>query len=167
MSSKEEILFEKMNRAQQLQAEINLAEAEVRRLGLELKDVLTDVETPEVSEDEDGVQSVPERTPHFEMLKRRLLSVSELPRRRCEYGSLYQREEYRTRARRKMKLLRKEIKSTNIEDLMEEPLYEQVLNRIRTTYPHCAGRWLLNELVALHCVLNADIVTDSSSSDNE
>ena len=152
--------------AQELQAAIRQTEAEVRRIGLELKDVLTDVETPDVSEDEGQVQLVDERTPHFQILKRRLLSISEQPRRRCEFGSLYQNEEYKKKQRRKMKLLRKEIKSTNIEDLMEDPLYEQVLQDIRTTYPHCAGRWLLNELVALHRVLNTDFVSDSSSDDD-
>ena len=154
-----------MNRAEQLQEEIRQAEIQVRILALELKDVLTDVETPDVSEDEDAVQAVPERTPHFQMLKNRLLSVSELPRRRSSFSSLYENPQYRINARRKIKLLRKKIKTTNIEDLMEDPRYEDVLNKIRTTYPHCAGRWLLNELVALHTVLNTPFESDTSDDD--
>ena len=119
-----------MNRAEEIRAEIALIDDRVKILDLELKDVLTDVSTPDVSEDEEETPLTPEGSEHFRIIKNRFLSISELPRRRCDFAKLYQDPEYRKLARRKIKLLRKEVRSANIEGLMQDPLYEEVLRRI-------------------------------------
>ena len=139
---------------EEIQEEIDRLDLQEHQLELELQDVLTDVNTPEESEDEDELQPIEEPDPILQTFKTQMLLCTEMPTVQCNYLVRYQDPEYRRRGQRKMKSLRKEAKLTSLEELLSDPDFMRHLLRIRETYPEDGGRTFLNELVALHCAQN-------------
>ncbi len=136
---------------------INLAEAiadldrQERLLSLELLDVLTDITTPDASDTEtDGMEAVEsDLASTRDTLKR----VDPIPRRHTEYSELYQRNEYRSKAKLKVRFAKNLIKSIRLEPLMAGPNLVESLNRVVATYPDDGGREGINLLVAIHNII--------------
>ena len=119
-----------------------------RSLTLELMDVLTDIATPEVSDteadDDDPVET------DLANVRDTLMQVDSFPRRYTEYSELYQRAEYRLKAKLKVRFAKKLVKSTRLEPLMSGPNFNEALTRVESTYPDDGGREGINLLVAVH-----------------
>ena len=132
----------------------NLAEAiadldrQERLLTLELKDVLTDISTPEASDTEDDNENIEETD--LANVRGTLMQVDSFPRRDTEYLELYQRVEYRMKAKLKVRFAKKLLKSVRLEPLMAGPNLIESLNRVESTYPDDGGREGINLLVAIH-----------------
>ena len=139
-----------IRRLEEIEEELREIEAEENRLELQLLDVLTDVDTPEVSEDEDEFDCVEEATQELQLFKNNLLRCFEEPVNQCDYLVLYQNEDYKNRGRRKIKLLKKEVKTTVLQEILEDECYAINLARIEEHYPDNGGRIFLNELVAIY-----------------
>lgn len=84
--------MENINPIDFLQVEINLVDAEEEKLQMELKDVLTDIETPTTSEDEDedDDEVVEEQNEIVRQLKNSILCALAFPTRYCDYVLRYQ-----------------------------------------------------------------------------
>jgi len=136
---------------------VNLAEAiadldrQERLLTLELMDVLTDIATPESSDAE--AENVEDEESDLAQVRDTLLQVDSIPRRYTEYSELYQRAEYRSKAKLKVRFAKKLVKSVRLEPLMAGPSLVQSLNRVESTYPDDGGRDGINLLVAIHNVI--------------
>jgi len=136
---------------------VNLAEAiadldrQERLLTLELQDVLTDVATPEASDAEtEGTEAEEsDLAPIGDTLKH----VDPIPRRHTEYSELYQRAEYRSKAKLKVRFVKNLIKTVRLEPLMAGPNIVESLNRVVSTYPDDGGRDGINLMVAIHNVI--------------
>jgi len=135
----------------------NLAEAiadldcQERLLTLELMDVLTDIATPEASDAEAEDEDVEETD--LAHVRGTLMQVDSFPRRYTEYSELYQRAEYRSKAKLKVRFAKKLVKSVRLEQLMAGPSLVESLNRVESTYPDDGGREGINLLVAIHNVV--------------
>jgi hypothetical protein len=122
-----------------------------RLLTLELMDVLTDIATPEASDAEAEDEEVEESDlPH---VRETLMQVDSFPRRYTEYSELYQRAEYRSKAKLKVRFAKKLVKSVRLGPMMAGPSFVQSLNRVESTYPDDGGRDGINILVAIHNVV--------------
>jgi len=136
---------------------VNLAEAiadldrQERLLTLELKDVLCDIATPEVSDTEADNEDNEETD--LANVRGSLMQVDSYPRRHTEYSELYQRAEYRLKAKLKVRFAKKLLKSVRLEPLMAGPNLVESLNRVESTYPDDGGREGINLLVAIHNVV--------------
>jgi hypothetical protein len=136
---------------------VNIAEAiadldrQERLLTLELMDVLTDIATPEASDAE--AENVEDEESDLAQVRDTLLQVDSFPRRYTEYSELYQRAEYRAKAKLKVRFAKKLLKSVRLEPLMAGPSLVQSLNRVESTYPDDGGRDGINLLVAIHNVI--------------
>jgi len=136
---------------------VNLAEAiadldrQERLLTLELMDVLTDIATPEVSDDE--TEGVEVEESDLASVRDTLTRVDPIPRRFTEYSELYQRAEYRSKAKLKVRFAKNLIKSVRLEPLMAGPNLVESLNRVVSTYPDDGGREGINLLVAIHNII--------------
>jgi len=119
-----------------------------RALTLELMDVLTDIATPEVSDTEADDEDTEETD--LANVRDTLMQVDSFPRRYTEYSELYQRAEYRLKAKLKVRFAKKLVKSTRLEPLMSGPNFNEALNRVKSTYPDDGGREGINLLVAVH-----------------
>ena len=141
------------DRIEEIQQAIDQIDAQERKLTLELKDVLTDINTPDNSdnEEEDEYQ---ENDPIIATLKARLLNASGTPTRICEYLELYQDLQYRRNVRKKMVRMKNCVKSSRVSIVLRNPNFLDNLRRIQDTYPDHGGRQFLNELVAFYCTLN-------------
>jgi len=141
------------DRIEEIQQAIDQIDAQERKLTLELKDVLTDINTPDNSdnEEEDEYQ---ENDPIIATLKARLLNASGTPTRICEYLELYQDPQYRRNVRKKMVRMKNCVKSSRVSIVLRNPNFLDNLRRIQDTYPDHGGRQFLNELVAFYCTLN-------------
>jgi len=117
-----------------------------RLLTMELMDVLTDIATPEASDAEAEELDLPQ-------VRDTLMQVDSFPRRYTEYSELYQRVEYRTKAKLKVRFAKKLVKSVRLGPLMTGPSFAQSLNRVESTYPDDGGRDGINLLVAIHNVV--------------
>ena len=135
----------------------NLAEAiadldrQERILTLELMDVITDIETPDASdaeaEDEEAEElELPE-------IRNTLMQVDSFPRRYTEYSELYQRAEYRSKAKLKVRFAKKLVRSVHLGPVMTDPSFILSLQRVESTYPDDGGRVGINTLVAIHNVI--------------
>jgi hypothetical protein len=82
------------------------------------------------------------------------MQVDSLPRRHTEYSELYQRLEYRLKAKLKVRYAKKLLKSVRLEPLMAGPNLVENLNRVESTYPDDGGREGINLLVAIHNTIN-------------
>jgi len=104
---------------------VNLAEAiadldrQERLLTLELMDVLTDIATPDAS-DTETEDTEPEESDLIQV-RDNLLQVDAIPRRYTEYSELYQREEYRSKAKLKVRFAKRLVKTSRLEPLMTSP----------------------------------------------
>lgn len=89
---KELYTMENINPIDFLQVEINLVDAEEEKLQMELKDVLTDIETPTTSEDEDedDDEVVEEQNEIVRQLKNSILCALAFPTRYCDYVLRYE-----------------------------------------------------------------------------
>jgi len=136
---------------------VNLAEAiadldrQERLLTLELLDVLTDISTPDASDAETEATEAEETD--LGPVRDTLMQVDPIPRRYTEYSELYQRVEYRSKAKRKVRFAKRLVKSARLEPLMTGPNFVASLNRVQTTYPDDGGREGINLLVAIHNVI--------------
>ena len=141
---------------QVIQDEIDRLDVEERKLELELLDVFTDIGTPNTSEDEDDEEEeeIVEQDPIVKIFKAALLSASGFPTTICAYLERYQDPRYRRNTIKKLKCLKKFVKSVNMDEVMRNPHYLTTLNRIRETYPDHGGREFLNELIAVYCLYN-------------
>ena len=136
---------------------VNLAEAiadldrQERILTLELMDVITDIETPDASdaeaEDEEAEElELPE-------IRNTLMQVDSFPRRYTEYSELYQRADYRSKAKLKVRFAKKLVRSVHLGPIMTGPGFIHALQRVESTYPDDGGRVGINTLVAIHNVI--------------
>ncbi len=136
---------------------VNLVEAiadldrQERLLTLELKDVLTDIATPEVSDTEVDTEDIVETD--LANVRDSLMQVDSFPRRYTEYSELYQRAEYRLKSKLKVRFAKKLLKSIRLEPLMAGPNFNEALNRVESTYPDDGGREGINLLVAIHNIV--------------
>jgi hypothetical protein len=136
---------------------VNIAEAiadldrQERLLTLELKDVLTDIATPDASDAETEDTEAAETD--LVQVRDTLLQVDSIPRRYTEYSELYQRAEYRSKAKLKVRFAKRLVKTSRLEPLMTSPNLVTSLDRLQSTYPDDGGREGINLLVAIHNVI--------------
>jgi len=136
---------------------VNIAEAiadldrQERLLTLELMDVLTDIATPEASDVE--TEDTEAEESDAAQVRDTLSRVDPVPRRYTEYSELYQRVEYRSKAKLKVRFAKKLVKSVRLEPLMSGSELVESLNRVVSTYPDDGGREGINLLVAIHNVI--------------
>ncbi len=119
---------------------------------MELKDVLTDISTPESSDvEDDEVEEV-----ELPQVRDALMQVDSFPRRWTEYSSLYENEDYRSKAKLKIRFAKKLIRTVHLRPLMMSLAFVRSLERVELTYPDDGGREGLNSLVAMHNVIIND-----------
>jgi len=111
-----------------------------------------DIATPEVSDTEVDNEDIEETD--LACVRDSLMQVDSFPRRYTEYSELYQREEYRLKAKLKVRYAKKLLKSVRLEPLMAGPNLVENLNRVESTYPDDGGREGINLLVAIHNTIN-------------
>ena len=140
---------------QAIQDEIDRLDREERKLELELKDVLTDIDTPHETDDEEE-DEYQENDMILVALRARLLAVSGAPTRPCEYLERFQDPVYRRNTRRKVIRLKNSVRTSRISTVLRQPEFLTHLQRIQRTYPDNGGRSYLNELVAYYCTLNQE-----------
>ena len=137
---------------EKLNLETTECDKQIKKWELELKDVLTQVETPENSDVEgDEVDDL-----EFEGPRLALFNVEAVPRRETEYSSLYLCPGYRLRAERKVKRMKEELKRNFLSEIIRDPEYVTVLRQIEELYPDDGGRHYINCLVACHDILNPE-----------
>jgi hypothetical protein len=138
----------------------NLAEAiadldrQERTLTLELMDVLTDIATPDSSDVEVEDEEVEEL--ELPQVRDALMQVESSPSRWTEYSELYQHADYRAKAKLKVRLAKKLVKTVHLGPMMTSQSFVQALQRVESTYPDDGGRDGLNSLVAIHNVIKSD-----------
>jgi len=136
---------------------VNLAEAiadldrQERLLTLELMDVLTDISTPNASDAE--TEDTEAEETDLVQVRDTLLQVDSILRRYTEYSELYQRVEYRSKAKLKVRFAKRLVKTCRLEPLMTSPSLITSLDRVQSTYPDDGGREGINLLVAIHNVI--------------
>jgi hypothetical protein len=136
---------------------VNLAEAiadldrQERLLTLELMDVLTDIATPDASDIE--TEDTEAEETDLVQVRGTLMQVESIPRRYAEYSELYQREEYRSKAKLKVRFAKRLVKAVRLEPMMAGPNIIASLDRVQSTYPDDGGREGINLLVAIHNVI--------------
>ncbi len=81
------------------------------------------------------------------------MQVDSSPRRWTEYSELYQHEDYRSKAKLKVRFAKKLVKTIHLGPLMMSQEFIQSLQRVELTYPDNGGREGLNTLVAIHNVI--------------
>jgi len=136
---------------------VNIAEAiadldrQERLLTLELMDVLTDIATPDASDAETEDTEVEESD--LVQVRGTLQRVDSIPRRYTEYSELYQRAEYRSKAKLKVRFAKRLVRTVRLEPLITSPNLIASLDRVQSTYPDDGGREGINLLVAIHNVI--------------
>jgi hypothetical protein len=140
------IVLDKLNH------EIGDIKHQLETLDLEMKDVLTCVETPESSDVEgDDVDE-----PEADGPRNVLLQVEAIPQREAEFSSLYLNQRYRENAEKKVRLMKEEVRKNFISEILLNPEFPDILDDIRETYPDDGGRNFINSLVACHIILTPD-----------
>ena len=137
--------------AEDLAAEIADLDRRERILVMELKDVLTDISTPESSDVEDDEVEV-----ELPQIRAGLMRVEPLPRRWTEYSGLYESEDYRAKAKLKVRFAKNLIRTVHLGPLMMSLAFARSLERVELTYPDDRGRVGLNSLVAMHNIIIND-----------
>ena len=125
-----------------------------RDLTLELMDVLTDIDTPDASDAEPEDEEVEEL--ELPQVRNVLMQVDSSPSRPTEYSELYQRADYREKARLKVRFAQKLVKTIHLGPMMASDVFIQSLQHVESTYPDDGGRDGLNTLVAIHNVVKVD-----------
>jgi hypothetical protein len=135
--------------------EIEAAAAEEARLGLEIQDCLTDVTTPEGSDDE--LEMITDRElvgENHEAAAEQLeefLDTPLVPNNEVAYHSLYQDPTYLLGAERKFKKLRKVARECDFNKAFHDKRFWRQYTRVRDLYGELGGRDRLNGLVAIYC----------------
>lgn len=138
----------------ELRQQIQDLDRQEQELEWELLDALTDISSPENSDnEEDEDNNFNEENGIVRFFKNAILSAQGQPTRVCDFLQRYEDPQYRRRVSRKMKKIKNEVKRSNIEGVLENPQYLRELERIRSVYPDHGGRELLNELIAVYIVL--------------
>ena len=138
-----------------IRQEIEDCGTEIDRRELELEDVMFEVTSPETSDDEDLRQVRPHREQNHivRMFKNAILTAEYQPAEVCNFFELYEDPQYRRRVIKKIKKIKKRVKSGDVEQVMNNPRYLEELRRIQTTYPSHGGREMLNELIAIYVTM--------------
>jgi len=123
-------------------------------LTMELMDVLTDIATPDSSDVEVEDEEVEET--ELPQVRDALMQVESSPSRWTEYSELYQRADYRAKAKFKVWYTKKLVKTVHLGPTMTSQNYIQSLLRVESTYPDDGGRVGINSLVAIHNVIKND-----------
>jgi hypothetical protein len=135
-----------------LNYEIGDIKQQLKTLDLEMKDVLTCVETPDSSDVEgDDVDE-----PEADGPRNVLLQVEAIPQREADFSSLYLNQRYRENAEKKVRLMKEEVRKNFISEILLNPEFPDILDDIRETYPDDGGRNFINSLVACHIILTPD-----------
>ncbi len=121
-------------------------------LQMELMDVLTEISTPDNS-DEEG-EEVEEWV--MPAIREALLEVQPLPNRWTSYIKLYQCQRFKDKEQKKVKKLKKMIKRCALSEVMLNQQFITALQQIEATYPNDGGRVGINPLVACHHVINPE-----------
>jgi hypothetical protein len=121
---------------------------------MELMDVLTDIATPDSSDVEVEDEEVEEL--ELPQVLDALMQVESSPSRWTEYSELYQRADYRAKAKLKVRYAKKLVKTVHLGPTMMSQNYIQSLQRVESTYPDNGGRVGINSLVAIHNVIKND-----------
>jgi septal ring factor EnvC (AmiA/AmiB activator) len=134
-----------------------------RELEWELLDVFTDVYS--VNEDnEDNEDNVDDEVnnEHQEqnqlaaVFKQAILAAQVAPTEACEFAGRYEDPNYVQDGAKKLRKIKKLVRQSNVEHVLENPRYLAELQRIQRTYPDHGGRPMLNELVAVYIILGGD-----------
>ena len=124
---------------------------EIRRLERELLDVLTEVGTPDNSDEEgDDVED------RMEGVKNVLLMVEAIPQRETAYSALYNNERYCKKSEKKVRLMKNVIKKVQLSDVFSHPNFVAQLRNIERIYPDDGGRNYINTLVACYEVMKPE-----------
>ena len=145
----ERVFLDKLN---QLNHEISDIKRQLKTVDLEMKDVLTCVETPESSDVEGDEVDEPE----VDGPRNYLLQVEAIPQRETEYSPLYLDRRYRENAEKKVRMMKEEVKKNFISEILLNPEFPDILNDLREVYPDDGGRNFINSLVACHIILAPD-----------
>ena len=140
------IVLDKLNH------EIGDIKQQLKTLDLEMKDVLTCVETPESSDVEGDEVDEPEADGPRNIL----LQVEAIPQREAEFSALYLNQRYRENAEKKVRLMKEEVRKNFISEILLNPEFPDILDDIQETYPDDGGRHFINSLVACHIILTPD-----------
>ena len=136
---------------QNIQEQIDALARQERNLEMELDDALTDVTSPENSDNEDD-EVHEEQDNIARLFKNCILNANDRPTELCSFIMRYEDPEYRRRIRRKMKKIKNKVKASDIQAVLSNPAYMVELERIRRTYPSHGGREFLNELIATYII---------------
>ena len=124
---------------------------EILRLERELLDVLTEVGTPDNSDEEgDDVED------RMEGVKNVLLRVEAIPQRETAYSALYNNARYCKKSEKKVRLMKNVIKKVQLSDVFLHPNFVAQLRNIERIYPDDGGRNYINTLVACYEVIKPE-----------
>ena len=144
-----------------------------RQMDMELQDVLTDVETPTTSDDDEDENPEtpllhPPNTARISELFQNMLSVTHTSvTEDTPYAPLYKQYQYKKNVNKKMKKMKKNARECNFEAIYNDNAFWLQLERIGDTYQNNGGRTFINYLVALHCYLMNESESESSSSESD
>ena len=153
--------------------ELEFLNAMSQQMDMELQDVLTDVETPTTSDDEDEDPETPllhppESARIMELLQNMICATHTSVTANTPYAPLYKQYQYKKNVNKKIKKMTKNARKCKFEVIYNDNLFWLHLERLESTYKNDGGRTFLNYLVALHCYLTNESESESSSdSDNE
>jgi cobalamin biosynthesis protein CobT len=139
---------------QALNDQIAALDAADNRLTLELQDILTDVTSPENSDEEDEDQEIVSRSRlsnNIVVLFERMKSATVIPNEDAAYSSLYDVERYRQRTTRKLKKMKKVLRDSHFNLVVRDARFQAEVSRVRNLYTDLGGRVGLDLLVALYC----------------
>jgi hypothetical protein len=146
-----------------LQLEIDEARRLEERLGLEIMDMLTDVTTPEGSdddlEDDAAIEDVaeyqppPERDAHDSIPE--FFRAQYIPNDTVAYSILYRDPIYLSSARRKVRKVKHLALTCDLDKALSGHQFWDHYERLRALYPLDGGREDLTSLIALYCCLQS------------
>ena len=136
-----------------LQEQLLAISAEEDRIQLVLQDILTDLTTPENSDEDEDLPEIESRsilTNNISPLFERMKAADIVPNEDAVYSSLYEEEAYSRKARRKLRKMRKSLRDCHLNIVVCDGRFQTEVNRVRNLYPDLGGRVGLDLLVALH-----------------
>jgi hypothetical protein len=139
-------------------------------MSLELLDVLTDVDTPNTTdnEDEDTPLLHPPTTRCIVELFQTILNVNaETVSESTSYAELYRQDCYKKKVIKKIKKMKKNARKCDFESVYYSNSFWEHYGRIRETYKDDGGRPGLNYLVALECHLDEPYSESESETESE
>jgi len=143
-----------------------------QQMDMELQDVLTDVQTPPTSDDEDEDPETPLLHPPnsariMELFQNMLSGTYTSVTANTPYEPLYKQYQYKRNVNKKIKKMKKMAQKCKFEDIYNNNLFWLHLERIQDTYENNGGRTFLNYLVALYCYLTPESESESESDTEE